>query len=126
MPKNTKSPTKQPSLQYPLRFDSPREWADSTLPWEIKCGPSPGGVAVDLGVSRQTVYNWISLGYLHQVYVGPNPPAVYITTQSVNRLQAVLEQLRLEWNVQCLKGSNVASALAERLPQLDLFRDHPK
>jgi hypothetical protein len=81
---------------------------------------------VDLGVSRQTVYNWISLGYLHQVYVGPNPPAVYITTQSVNRLQAVLEQLRLEWNVQCLKGSNVASALAERLPQLDLFRDHPK
>jgi hypothetical protein len=97
--------------------------AESTLSWDMKCGPSVGGAAADLGVSRQTIYNWINEGYLHQVYVGPDPPAVYITTRSIKRLQAVLEELRLEWNVQGLKGCNVASELAKRLPQLDLFRD---
>ncbi len=120
--KNKKASLESPA-KYVLRFESPEEMADSPLSWEMKCGPSVGGASNDLGVTRQTIYNWINLGYLHQVYVGPDPPAIYITTHSIKRLKAVLDQLRDEWNVQGLKGYNVASELAKRLPQQDLFQD---
>jgi hypothetical protein len=112
-----------PSAKYTLRFESPQDMAESSLSWEEKCGPSPGGAADELGVSRQTVYNWINEGYLRLVHVGPEPPAVYITTHSIKRLKAVLDELRLEWNTESLKGCNVASELGKRLPQQDLFRD---
>ncbi len=113
----------EPPAKYVMRFKSPEDMADCTLSWEMKCGPSPGGAAADLGVSRQTVYNWINEGYLCLVHVGPEPPSVYITTHSIKRLKAVLDELRLEWKTESLKGCNVASELAKRLPQLDLFRD---
>jgi transposase len=113
----------EPPAKYTLRFKSNQDLAKSKLPWDEKSGPSPGGAAAELAVSRQTVYNWINEGWLHQVYVGPEPPAVYITTHSIKRVKAVLDQLRYEWKTGNLKGCNVASELKKRLPQQDLFVD---
>jgi len=108
--------------KYPLRFKTNEEWFSCGLAPELCSGPSPGGAASDLGVTRQCIYNWVELGFLDRIEIG-NGKIVFISNRSIRRVKHVLDQLRLEFETQGLHGFNVATELKKRLPQQDMFED---
>jgi len=108
----------------PLRFADHCEWKNSSLPQDQILGPSPGGAASELGVSRAVIYLWVKRGFLDVVYIGRNGrDAVFVSTASIKRVQHILYQLRLEWKTENLHGFPVSQRLERDLPQLDLFLD---
>jgi hypothetical protein len=112
-------------LKYPLVFESFAEWKVSDLPLELILGPSPGGAAADLHVSRQGIYNFVKAGFLDRVTVKGGDhgcDSVFITTASVRRLNRILTCYRLEYGFQGLKGSKgLNEYIVEALKQNDLF-----
>ncbi len=111
-----------PKVNYPLRFKNMAEWTASPLSQDIKNGPSPGGASSDLGVSRQTIYKWVQLGFLECINIG-NGHVVLISSSSIKRVKHVLDQLCEEWGTTKLQGFQVVKELEKRLPQLDMFQD---
>ncbi len=109
-------------VSYPLRFKNMAEWTASPLSEDIKNGPSPGGASAELGVSRQTIYKWVQLGFLECTNIG-NGHVVLISSRSIRRVKHVLDQLCEEWGTTKLQGFQVAKELQKRLPQLDMFQD---
>jgi DNA-binding XRE family transcriptional regulator len=129
-------------------FKTLRAWERSNLPYEAKMGPSPGGAADQLGVSRQTVYAWVKRGILDRVDVLPEDfkplpkwaKAVarisderdraaqsysFITLESIHRVQKILLQLAHEHDLDLsqanvLQGANITRELEARLKQLEL------
>ncbi len=107
---------------YPLRFKDIAEWTASPLSLDMRNGPSPGGASAELGVSRQTIYNWAELGFFEWINIG-NGHVVMLSSRSVRRVKHVLDQLREEWGTTKLHGFKVVKELKKRLSQLDMFED---
>jgi hypothetical protein len=132
-----------------IRFENLRAWDKSKLPYEKKTGPSPGGAANQLGVSRQCVYNWVKRGILDRVDVLPDTykplprwlkvidrlsedqleasrSYSYITLESIHRVQKVLLDLAHERDIDlnqinALTGANITRELEARLVQPDMI-----
>ena len=109
-------------VSYPLRFKNMAEWMESPISMDMKNGFSPGGASAELGVSRQTVYKWVKLGFLDWIDV-ENGSVVLVSSRSTRRVKHVLAQLCEEWDTTKLQGFQVVKELKKRLPQLDMFQD---
>jgi hypothetical protein len=129
-------------------FKSFRAWEKSKLPYEAKIGPSPGGAAGQLRVTRQTIYAWVKRGILDRVDVLPEKFKPYprwqktlfriseerelatlsytfITLESIHRVQKILLDLAQEHDFDlnehgALVGANITRELEARLKQLEL------
>jgi hypothetical protein len=129
-------------------FKSFRAWEKSKLPYEAKVGPSPGGAAGWLGVSRMTISAWVKRGILDRVDVLPEKfkpqprwvkaafrisderelatlSSTFITLESIHRVEKVLLQLALDYDLDlkqpnALQGANITRELEARLKQLEL------
>jgi hypothetical protein len=129
-------------------FKTLRDWEKCKLPYEAKIGPSPGGAAGQLCVSRQTIYAWVKRGILDRVDVLPEKFKPYprwqkaifriseerelatlsytfITLESIHRVQKILLDLAEEYNLDlnepnALQGANITRELEARLKQLEL------
>jgi hypothetical protein len=112
-------------VKYPLVFESFAEWKNCDLPIDLILGPSPGGAAADLYVSRQGIYNFVKAGFLDRVTVKGGKhgiDSVFITTASVRRMNRILTCYRLEFGMQGLKGSKgLDNYIQQALKQNDLF-----
>jgi hypothetical protein len=107
-----------------LLFDTYEEWKRSKLPFDRICGPSPGGAAEQLKVSRGVIYTWLNMGFLERIVVGQGGSrSVFISSRSLYHVENVINQLRAEWQTEKLHGCRVASELQKRLPQPDLFQN---
>ncbi len=109
-------------VTYPLYFKTTTDWMESPISMDMKNGFSPGAASLELGVSRQTIYNWAELGFLDWIDV-ENGSAVLVSSRSMKRVKHVLAQLCEEWGTTKLQGFKVAKELKNRLPQLDMFQD---
>jgi hypothetical protein len=106
-----------------LVFETHEEWKRSKLPLDQICGPSPGGAADGLEVSRAVIYTWLKMGFLDRIYVGQgNNRSVFISTRSLYRVANIINQLRAEGQSEKLQGRRISSELKKRLPQPDLFQ----
>jgi hypothetical protein len=106
-----------------LVFETYQDWKESKLPFDQICGPSPGGAAAHLQVSRTVIYRWLSLGLLERIYVrqGKNP-SVFISTRSLYLVENIINQLRSESESGKLQGRRISDEIRKRLPQPDLFQ----
>jgi len=106
-----------------LLFETYEDWKQSKLPFDQICGPSPGGAAEQLQVSRAVIYTWVNMGFLERVYIGfGNNRSVFISTRSLYRVENIINQLRAESESESLQGRRVTQELKKRLPQSDLFQ----
>jgi hypothetical protein len=106
-----------------LVFETYEEWKRSKLPYDQICGPSPGGAAEQLQVSRAVIYTWLSMGFLERICVGSGMSrSVFISTRSLYQVENVIEQIRAERQSVNLHGCRISSELKKRLPQRDFFQ----
>ncbi len=111
-----------PEVSYPLRFKTTAEWMESPIPMDMKNGFSPGGASSELGVSRQSIYRWVQLGYLDWIDIAEGS-VVLVSSHSIKRVKRALAHLCEEKGTTKLQGFQVAKELGIRLPQLDMFED---
>jgi hypothetical protein len=104
-----------------VRFNSHQDWFESDLPRDSILGPSPGGAAAELNVSRGVIYLWIKRGFLDHIRIGED--VVLISNDSIRRVKHILDELRLEYGQEGITGRPVARELEKRLPKLYLLED---
>jgi hypothetical protein len=106
-----------------LVFETHEEWKRSKLPLDQIFGPSPGGAAAQLQVSRAVIYTWVNMGFLERIYIGfGNNRSVFISTRSLYLVENIINQLRAEGQSESLQGRRVSKELKERLAQPDIFQ----